>query len=51
MDFGEIEWRGVDCIGVAQDRDQWIALVNVVMGLQVPQNAGNFFNSCKISGL
>jgi hypothetical protein len=36
MDLGEIEWVGVDWIGLAQDRDNWRALVNVVMGLQVP---------------
>jgi hypothetical protein len=28
-----------------QDRDRWWALVNVVMHLQVPQNAGNFLSS------
>jgi hypothetical protein len=36
MDLGEIEWEGVDWIGVAQDTDQWIALVNTVMNLRVP---------------
>jgi hypothetical protein len=29
-------WGGVNCIGLAQDRDQWKALVNVVMNLWVP---------------
>jgi hypothetical protein len=28
MDLTEIEWDGVDCIDLAQDRDQWRALVN-----------------------
>jgi hypothetical protein len=23
MDFGELEWGGVDWIGLAQDRDKW----------------------------
>jgi hypothetical protein len=23
MDLGEIGWRGVDWIGLAQDRDKW----------------------------
>jgi hypothetical protein len=30
-----IGWGGLDCIHVAQDRDQWRALVNTVMNLQV----------------
>jgi hypothetical protein len=29
-------WEGVDWIHLAQDRDQWQALVNTVMNLQVP---------------
>jgi hypothetical protein len=36
MDLGEIGWNGVVCVGVAQDRDKWRALVNVVMNLRVP---------------
>jgi hypothetical protein len=36
MDLREIRWGRVDCIGFAQDRDKWRALVNVVMNLQVP---------------
>jgi hypothetical protein len=35
-DLGEIGWDGVDWIHVAQDRDQWMALVNTVMNLRVP---------------
>jgi len=30
---------------LVQDMDRWWALVNVVMNLQVPQNAGNFLTS------
>ena len=33
---------GMDWIKLAQDRDRWWALVNVVMNLQVLQNAENF---------
>jgi hypothetical protein len=36
MDLREIGWDGVDWIDLAQDRDQWRALVNTVMNLQVP---------------
>jgi hypothetical protein len=35
MDFGEIGWDGRDWIELAQDRDQWRALVNTVMNLRV----------------
>jgi hypothetical protein len=36
MDLREIEWDGIDRIDLAQDRDQWSVLVNMVMNLQVP---------------
>jgi hypothetical protein len=36
MDHREIEWDGVDWIELAQDRDQWRALVNTAMNLRVP---------------
>jgi hypothetical protein len=36
MDLSEIGWEGVDCMHPAQDRDQWWALVNMVVNLQVP---------------
>jgi hypothetical protein len=32
----EREWDGMDWIDLAQDRDQWRALVNTVMDLRVP---------------
>jgi hypothetical protein len=36
IDLGEIEWDGVNRIELAQDRDQWKALVNTVMNFRVP---------------
>jgi hypothetical protein len=36
MDLREIGWDGVDWIDVAQDRDQWWAVVNTVLNLWVP---------------
>jgi hypothetical protein len=36
IDLVEIEWEGVDCTHLAEDRDQWRALVNTVMNLRVP---------------
>jgi hypothetical protein len=35
MDLGEIGWDGRDWIDLAQDKDQWRALVNMVMNIQV----------------
>jgi hypothetical protein len=35
MDLREIRWDDVDWIDMAQDRDQWRALVNTVMNLWV----------------
>jgi hypothetical protein len=32
-------------IDLAQDRDQWRALLNTIMNLRVPQNAGKFLNT------
>ena len=35
-----MEWTDL-----ARDRDRWLALVNAVMNLRVPLNAGNFLSS------
>jgi hypothetical protein len=36
MDLTEIGWDGVDWIDVAQDRDQWRALLNTALNLRFP---------------
>jgi hypothetical protein len=36
IDLKEIGWEGMDWIDLAQDRDQWRALVNTVMNILVP---------------
>jgi hypothetical protein len=36
MYLREIRWDGVDLIDMAQDRNQWRALVNTVLNLWVP---------------
>jgi hypothetical protein len=51
IDLGESGRGGVDWIGLAQDRDQWRALVNAVMNLLVKLNAGKFLSGCITCGL
>jgi hypothetical protein len=50
IDFRETEWGGTGWICLAQDRDQWRALVNTVMGLRVGYSVGKFFNSWEPGG-
>jgi hypothetical protein len=42
MDLREIGWDGVDWIDLAQDRDQWRALVNI--------KCWKFLSGCTIGG-
>ena len=44
MDLQEVKCKGMVWIDVAQNRDRLRALLNAVMNLQAPQNAGNFFD-------
>jgi len=36
MDLWEIQWERVDWMHFAQDRYQWLPVVNTVMNLRVP---------------
>jgi hypothetical protein len=36
IDLREIGWDAMDWIDLAQDRDQWRAIVNTMMNLRVP---------------
>jgi hypothetical protein len=36
MDLAKVGWGEVDWIGLAQDRNRWRALVNLVLNLRVP---------------
>jgi hypothetical protein len=51
MHFREIGQGGVDWVDLAQDKDQWRALVKKVMNLRTPLNAGKFLSSCTTGGL
>jgi hypothetical protein len=48
MDLRAIEWGDMDWIDLAQNRDQWRALVNTVMNIRFPYNVGKFLSSCTI---
>jgi hypothetical protein len=45
MDLREKRWEGEDWMHLAQDRDQWWAVVYTVTNLGVPYKAGNFLTS------
>jgi hypothetical protein len=36
MDLTKMRWGGMDWINLTQDKNQWKALVNMVMNFQVP---------------
>jgi hypothetical protein len=51
MDLGEVGWGVVDWIGLTKDRNRWRALVNSVLNLRVPRNAGKLSSGLTSSGL
>ena len=42
VDLKGIRWDSMDWIHLAQDRDQWQAVMNIVMNLWVTPNSGIF---------
>ena len=40
-----MDWTRLDWLSPSVDRDKWQAVVNTVMNLQVPLNAGNIMVS------
>jgi hypothetical protein len=51
MDLGEVGWGDVDWMGLAKDRNRWRAVVNSVLNLQAPLNAGKLSSGLTSSGL
>jgi hypothetical protein len=50
MDLKEVGYRGVDSILLDRDRDQWRALLYMVMNLGVPWKVRNFFANSVTDG-
>jgi hypothetical protein len=50
MDLRETVWSGMDWIDLAQERDQWTALVNTVLDHLVSLSIGKFLSSCATGG-
>ena len=42
MDLQQVGWGGMDWVDVVQDRERWLAIVNVEMNMQVTPIEGNF---------
>jgi len=45
MDLKQIEWKDINWIYLAQAKDKWWAVVNMVRNLQLPHNTGYFLTS------
>jgi hypothetical protein len=50
MNLRDVIWDAVDGINMAQNRNQWRALVNTILNLWVILNAGEFLSGCTIGG-
>jgi hypothetical protein len=50
MDLREIGWGGMDWIDLAQDRDQWKALLNTVMNLSGSIKCWEIREGCATGG-
>jgi hypothetical protein len=51
MYLGEVGWGDVGWIGLSQDRNRWRAVLNLVLNLWVPWNAGKLSSGLASSGL
>jgi hypothetical protein len=51
MGLGDVGWGDVEWSGLAQDRKRCRALVNSVLNLQVPYNAGKLPSGLTTGGL
>jgi len=45
MDLKQIKWKDINWIYLAQAKDKWWAVVNMVRNLQVLHNTGYFLRS------
>jgi hypothetical protein len=50
MDLREIEWSGIDCINLTQDRHQLRALVNTIMNLGFRKTSSNSWVAKQLGG-
>jgi hypothetical protein len=49
MDLREISWDGMDWIDLAQNREQWRALVNTVMTLGFQKMLGSYSAAAQLA--
>jgi hypothetical protein len=45
INLQKVECGGINWIDLVQDKDRWRELVNAVMNLRIPLNAGNFLTN------